>query len=188
MTIHGIHFTGDINDRFTEALRNMLFCSPNLKNVDEAVLYLSSHGGSLTSAFVAYQYLRSVPFPISVVNMGTIESAAIIVFLAGTTRYTIKDNRFTIHPFSWSFNGPASYQQICEAMHSLEQDQEHYKNVFLERTSNASSPIDIKKCLLEESLILTNDFALSSGICTNIIAPQKAMALATSHEFSCLCI
>jgi ATP-dependent Clp protease protease subunit len=61
-------------------------------------LVLSSPGGDPSSAFAAYNILRSIPAEITTFNAGAIDSATILIFCAGKHRYSLPSpSRFLIH-------------------------------------------------------------------------------------------
>ena len=64
------------------------------------VILMSSPGGDLLSGFMAYNYLKGLPIELTTFNVGNVDSAAGIVYCAGTKRYAVPESRFVIHEVS----------------------------------------------------------------------------------------
>lgn len=183
MNKFGIHFMGDVNNNSVEVLRNqLLFAISNSAN--EIILYISSTGGSLHAGFTAYEYIKSSPIPITVINMGTVESIAVIMYLAAQQRLATPDSKFLLHSFTWTFSSQTvNYIQLTEALRSLDFDQKRYCNIFMEQTSQAKNPMDILKCLTSDPAMLDTKSALSAGIIHGTISATDALALATQNDW-----
>jgi len=111
--------------------------------------------------------------------MGSVESAAVIVFLGGKTRYSLPGNRFMVHPSSWTFDSSTNdYQTIRNAFNYLEALRKQYVKIYLEGTAGSEQPIDIEKCTTTDCVTLIDDLAVSAGICTSLIAPSRLNTLA----------
>lgn len=183
MNTFGIHFMGNVNDNSVEVLRNQLLTA-NTASFDEIIIYMSSTGGSLHAGFTAYEYVKSSHIPVTIVNMGTIESIAVIMYLAGEKRLATPNSKFLLHCFNWTFSSPTvNYIQLREAIRSLDFDQNRYSNIFNERTAGAQNPIDVSKCLKGDSAMFDADLALAAGIIHDIIPTTTALTLATQNDW-----
>jgi ATP-dependent protease ClpP protease subunit len=60
-------------------------------------ILLSSSGGDTASAFAGYNYLHNLPIHITTYNVGTVDSAAVLLFCGGRERYALPGTRFLIH-------------------------------------------------------------------------------------------
>jgi ATP-dependent Clp protease protease subunit len=67
------------------------------------VVIISSPGGDTASAFAAYNVLRHLPIELTTFNVGNIDSAAMLLYCAGTHRYSLPKTRFLIHGNSLTF-------------------------------------------------------------------------------------
>jgi len=74
------------------------------------ILLMSSPGGDLMSGFMAYNYLKGLPIELTTFNVGNVDSAAGIVFCAGTKRYAVPESRFIVHEVSLTMtaSGPGN--------------------------------------------------------------------------------
>ena len=178
----GIHYVGPINDGFSYSLMTCLLAYRTV-NIENFVLYLSSTGGSLASSYAAYSYLKSAPFRVITVNTGTIESAAVYLYLAGDERYYLPESRFMIHPPTWTFESKAvSYPILRDALLYLEQIRNDCNKIFLSRTSGASELLDIERFTTSQSITLTGRAIEASAIGTRSISETDLFSLAPSHS------
>lgn len=63
----------------------------------KVVLYLNSSGGDLDIAWSLYDYVRLSGLHLVTIGVGDVESAAVLLFLAGKERYASKSSSFLIH-------------------------------------------------------------------------------------------
>ena len=139
--VQQIHFFGPINVSTAEMFRNMLLNAMNTQGLKGIEILMSSEGGDLNSGFTMYNYLRSFPLPTTVINMGAIESIALIPFLGAGIRRAVPNSRFLIHNFTWTFhNAPTNINRVEECSRSLSEDVERYLSIYHERTAGAQQP------------------------------------------------
>ena len=166
--IHVVNFVSGINQKSVAQLVEFTTEARNCK-ASKIILNISSTGGELTSAFGTYYHLRSLGIPLVTHNMGNVESAAVLIYLAGDTRLAAPHCRFLIHKLRWQFaNETVTQSFISEKLMNIEFDTARYRDIFNERTQGAESPIDIDKALMGDSAFLSARDALSAGICTCI--------------------
>lgn len=168
MSTHVIHFYGPITPGSFEGFRNCAL-QALAQGMTEIKWFFSSDGGDLSTGFAAYNFIRSLPVPISVHNMGNIESIAIMLYLACDKRFTVPSGKFKLHAFNWNFSSTSvDHNRLAEASESLEFDVNRYTEIFNERTQGACEPINIKDHLLGRALILDAVAAVRSKIATDI--------------------
>ena len=68
---------------------------------DEVHLCISSHGGDIQQGLLLFDALRGLSFPITTHNLGYVNSAAVLLYLAGRPRLAVPDSSFTIHGTAW---------------------------------------------------------------------------------------
>lgn len=170
MAHHVFHFYGPVNIKSFQSLRDTVLKALTQQEMDQATLFLSSEGGDLNSGFTAYNFIRSLPVPFTVVNMGTVESIAMMIYLACDERLAVKNSRFLLHSFHWGFpTTTVDCNRLSEHSISLEFDQKRYADIFDERTHGAETPVDILEALNSKALILDPTAAISAGITSKII-------------------
>lgn len=178
-----LHFFGPINVSTIESFRNMLLNAMRTPNVDELEILMSSEGGDLNSGFTAYSYLRSVPMKTTIINMGAIESIALMPFLGGTERKAVPNARFLIHNFTWTFpNTPTDINRVTERSNSLLADVERYTKIYTERTSGAEKPIDVKSYLTGPAAVIGPEGAFRAGILTSSEFSFPALSPASIYD------
>ena len=80
----------------------------------ELVIQIASSGGSSDHGLLAYNYLKQLNIKKTTINMGNVDSAAVMIFCAGDQRYTTETSRFTLHgsitTLQGAFNGEKLYE------------------------------------------------------------------------------
>jgi ATP-dependent protease ClpP protease subunit len=156
LSVHVIHFAGDINGVTAERIRD--FCFGAVKEgATDIRLHFSSAGGPNPDGFALYGFLRSLPVPLTIHNIGSIESMAVLPFLAGSRRIASPHSRFLIHPMFWWFNGPCSvdYARFREYLNIIDNDLERYAQIFDERTNGANKSLKIRSHLSGQEKIIS---------------------------------
>lgn len=162
-----VHFMGPINISTVEVFRNMLLNSLRNPNIDAIEILMSSEGGDLNAGFTAYNYVRSLPVKTIAVNMGSIESIAVMPFLACDERRAVPTAKFMLHNFHWGFGNSKVYMnQLQEHADCLHFDVERYVSVYNERTEGAIAPLDIRSHLTGAAAVIGADRAFRAGITT----------------------
>jgi ATP-dependent protease ClpP protease subunit len=121
-----IHFLIGFNlviDRFATMRLMQSVGSALEKGAQSITLLLSSHGGAPEQAFYAYEILRTVPVPLITHNVGTIQSAAMVIFLAGQQRFAVPHAHFLMHqtvhtPVAGSSYGQELLDHSAESIHA----------------------------------------------------------------------
>jgi ATP-dependent protease ClpP protease subunit len=183
--VNVINFFGDITEKTINALLKILCDIENAdsEKTSKIVIRLSSSGGVLGYAKQAYRILREYPKErLTIHNMGSIESAAMIFYLAAKTRTAIPGSRFLIHPLCWTYIPPKiTLPELEKAKKELENDIECYAHIFEQNTKFADNPIDIRKYLVNHSYDLENKIPNLEKD-TFIINANEALSLGITTE------
>ena len=126
-------------------------------------LHISSPGGSLSSVFAAYYHLRALGVPLITHNLGNVDSAAIVLFLAADTRRAAPFTTFLIHECTISFAGDVGVDRLRETLKTLEFDSNRYAEVFDERTQKG---FDVRACLSGAADRMSANDAMGVGLLT----------------------
>jgi len=112
--------------------------------VKKITLLLSSPGGSTVEGFALYHFLRALPVELVTHNIGSIESIANVVFLAGSKRLCCANTRFMIHGFSATFRQQEmlDINQVAQRADSLEGDQSQFVEIFKRHTNMTDEMFD----------------------------------------------
>lgn len=97
---------------------------------------LSSPGGTPDQAFYAYEILRGLSTQIELVthNLGTVHSAAMTIFLAGTKRYAAPGATFMVHGTTHNTGGSVTIDHVTYGLESIMSDDERAMKIMAERT------------------------------------------------------
>jgi ATP-dependent Clp protease protease subunit len=164
-----INYFDIINESKVKGL--MAICNDIIAKVKPRELYFlfSSNGGSVDAGITLYNFLRSLPVDISMHNMGSIDSIATVIFLAGNKRYASPHSAFLFHGVQFNFEGKISVnnQQLIELLSRLKTDQQKISGVLTDRTKLTADEV---KDLFIQGESKDPQFAVSKGIINNIVA------------------
>ena len=100
------------------------FTTEAIKHYNPTELYylISSSGGDVDAGFVLYNYLTSLhgQLNISMHNIGTIDSIANVIFLAGNKRYAAPNASFLFHGIMINLQGTFNMSALKEHLSRLE--------------------------------------------------------------------
>lgn len=165
-----ISFMAPINDSTVGRLIDLTYTAHS-EGSSEIHLYLSSTGGKIHAAFTAYHFLRALRIPFLTHNIGSLETAAILPYLASDTRSASPNAKFLVYNLEWTFyRDHIRYPEIIEACASLKFDTDNYAAIFNKRTNGT---FDIRSPLTGPAQALDCQDALAAGIVTEprIAAP-----------------
>ena len=129
--------------------------------------HISSIGGDVDSALRLYDFLKALPVEIEMIGFGQVDSAANIIFLAGTKRIAVRNCRFLLH--QGTFNGHQGSVPLVmheEAMRLF--NELHRRHVEIIAKETGKNKTDIEK-LLKEGKILNTTEAKEIGIVHEVI-------------------
>jgi ATP-dependent protease ClpP protease subunit len=129
-------FIGSINDDNTLALRNFIDSQAHIKPISSLTINISSLGGCVASGITIYNYLKQQPFPIATHNLGEVSSAALLLYLAGSTRTAAPVSKFMIHPIKIGISGDFPYFQVEELLKSIDMDIKNYARIVDSETNS----------------------------------------------------
>jgi ATP-dependent Clp protease protease subunit len=150
----------------TKAL--MEICSNAVMQYGVQNLYFqfSSNGGSVDSAITLYNFLKSLPCQITMHNTGSIDSAAIVVFMAGDKRYAAAHTSFLFHGVGWGVNaGEIKMAQLKEMESGIEIAETKTANIVADNTNLSVAEI---KGYYTQGESKSATFAKSKGIVSEL--------------------
>lgn len=169
--LHVIHFAGPINPGTASQLQNATLGAVS-QGATSLRYHVSTDGGSTMYGFSLYNLIRSLPVPVTMHNLGSIESMGNILFLAADRRIAAPHSRFLLHPLNWGFSGGnVDHARLAEHAACLDNDFDRYVEIFQERTQGASEPLDIRSCLKNTARVLSPTDAAASGLIHAVEAP-----------------
>lgn len=158
-----ITFVGPIGYPATKSFRTVI-CNAILNGAQKITLLLSSSGGSTQEGFALYNFLSGLPVELHTHNIGSIESIANVVFLAGTKRFACPVSRFFNHDLTWAFvQETAARPIIKERSMSLDADAKQFVEVVTSRTTLTQKQLRTMK-FLKKPLTIEPPQAQAYGI------------------------
>ena len=137
----------------------------NQADVDELYFLFSSGGGAVDSAVTLYNFLKGLPVKITMHNIGSIDSAANIVFMAGSDRFAAADTSFLFHGVSYTVNNTLSKGQLEEILSIVSGAEDKIANIL---ASNSSLTEDAVRRLFDRGESKPASFALDKGVLSEV--------------------
>ena len=99
-----ISFSAEINQSTSEILLGSIFDHVN-KGTEALYLLFSSSGGGVDQGITIYNLLRGLPVPLTIHNVGSVNSIANVIFLAGKKRIACQHSTFMFHGVGFNVKG-----------------------------------------------------------------------------------
>ena len=145
--------------------RFMDFTSKAIAQYQPKRLYFlfSSTGGFVNSGVALYNYLRALPQETVMHNMGSIDSIANAVFLAGKKRFAAPASAFLLHGISWTFQQAStlSYTQMQETLSQFDAAEQLTAKIIGEQTKLTAEEV---RSLFRQGESKNPEFALEKGM------------------------
>lgn len=127
----------------TKALMGLCSQIVSRDKPDELYFLFSSPGGQVLAGITLYNFLRSLPVKIVMHNIGSIDSIATVIFLAGDERYATKSSSFLFHGVAAGFKADASLNlsQLKERVSSVNEDENKIARIITDRTNITDTEI-----------------------------------------------
>lgn len=188
MSEHIFHFCGPITPKSYECMRNQILLAVCERGAQKVTVMFSSEGGDLNSGFSAYNFFRGLPVPVRMVNVGSVESIALLIYLAANERDVLESSRFLLHQFNWTYPFQrVDYARLNENSDSLRFDYDRYATIFNERTNSGNGIINIFKCLNGQAVIIDAPTATKSGIATRAIPVDESIPAPSKNAIHWWC-
>jgi ATP-dependent protease ClpP protease subunit len=135
----------------------------------EFVILLSTQGGDVGSGITAYNYLKALPEPVTVIthNIGRVDSIGVILYSAGAKRLCVPQARFLIHGVKSMGNGMASMDEklLEERLNTLKVDSENIARVI---AANSNKTLAEVRAAMSDRTTLTPEQAMAWGLAQEI--------------------
>lgn len=161
-----ISFTGGVNE---ENVRAFIY---EIKNLNEKfpdstslTIYISSPGGSVDIAVELFNFLKLLDCKIQTVNMSCVNSAAIIIFAAGTERICLPCSSFYVHSITKNLNGTFTADDLLREAKEMTANTDKVATI-LANTSNKNK--SYWKRLMRKGCLLTSQKAKELGLVNDI--------------------
>jgi len=162
------YLSGEINEeRVGDCIRWIVYENFNSKSNKILTLYINSTGGDLYEAFALIDIMRNSKLPIRVIGLGSVMSAAFLIFASGTPgeRYAGKLTGFMSHQFTGS--SEAKYHDLKAEM--KEGDNCNAKMVEILKEATGLSAAKVRSKFLNSSdAYLSADEVIALNIADHI--------------------
>ena len=167
---HSIHFLyGEIDeDNTLECIKWITYENLETKQDKLLTLYINSTGGDLYSAFALIDIIQSSKYPIQIIGVGSVMSAAFLIFASGTRgyRFAAKHTSFMCHQFSSGTE--AKYHDIKAEMKENESLNAKMVNILRDATDLPVSKVK-SKLLPASDVYLTSEEVVELGVADQIL-------------------
>ncbi len=149
-----------------------------LNGCNHIYLCVSSKGGCNFSALTLYNYLKNTPVKVTTHNIGLVESAANILFLAAEERIASSNSRFMIHGSKTKFPPETKFttEELLESANSLQNDLQLFSGII-------SSALQCSIELVEPWHKTSKFFSPREAIEHKIISRIEEFSLPIDKEF-----
>ncbi|MEF0942976.1 ATP-dependent Clp protease proteolytic subunit [Rhizobium sp. BR 362] len=161
-----LYFSQQIDDKSTLDLTSGII-SLRSKGYSTIYLMINSMGGEIASGIALYHILSSMDAQINTYAIANVESAAILLFLAGKERVANKESLFAFHSGQENFSSEKlTSGQINERFSALAIDDDRMKEIFKGRLSISDKQYD--DLLSPQFRFVRAPEALNMGLATRI--------------------
>lgn len=107
-------------------------------------LLISSPGGSVHHGLSVYNNLKGLPMEIYTYNFGSVDSIGVVMYCAGTRRFSVPHSRFLIHNVSITMSGINNLdeKQIEQHLKSLKIDHSNIAKVISHTCGHADIDVE----------------------------------------------
>ncbi len=111
MRVENLYLIGGItasNPEYVGVVKSFLEIEKSCADRNDDVridLYINSTGGWSTDGLGLYSIIMQSKIPVRTINIGSVESTALVIFLAGSIREAYPFTRFHYHPTSQDMSG-----------------------------------------------------------------------------------
>lgn len=161
-----ISFTGSVNEENVRAFIN------EIKNLNEKnpasnslTIYISSPGGNVDIAVELFNFLKLLECKITTVNISCVNSAAVIIFAAGTERICLPCSSFYVHSVTKNLNGTFTAADLLREVKEMSANTDKIASI-LESASNKNKTY--WKRLMRKGCLLTPQKAKELGLVNGI--------------------
>ena len=161
-----ISFTGSVNEEnvcaFINEIKNLVEKNPDATSL---TIYISSPGGSVDIAVELFNFLKLLDCKIQTVNMSYVNSAAIIIFAAGTERICLPCSSFYVHSITKNLNGNFTADDLLREAKEMAANTDKVATILAGISNKSKS---YWKCLMRKGILLTPQKAKELGLIDDI--------------------
>lgn len=133
----------------------------NNPSASEVVLYMSTPGGDVELAIEIYNFLRNLDCRVITVNTSFVNSAGILIYLAGDERVCMPASSFYVHSVTKKLNGMFTFKELEREVQEIKGNTQKILTL-LEGCSLKSSKYWI--AVMARGVVLQADKAIKLGL------------------------
>ncbi len=162
-----INFTGSVDEdnirAFVTEIKNLVAENPKSTSL---TIYISSPGGSVDIAVELFNFLKLLDCKIRTVNLSCVNSAAIVVFAAGTERISLPCSSFYVHAVSKNLNGNFTADDLLREVREMSANTDKVATILASASNKNKS---YWKRLMRKGCLLTAQKAKELGL-ANVVS------------------
>ena len=164
---------GDISDESIQPLVEFVFQSNFAQKNKPAVLnvVICSGGGSMTAAMCAVDCIRGSLIPVRCIGLGTIASAALLIFLSGTKGMRVVTENTSVLSHWWQWGASGTPHMLAAAVKEFDLTTKRMIAHYVRCTKLKEKEV-IKYLLPKEDMYLTTEEVIKFGI-ADVVADLK---------------
>jgi ATP-dependent Clp protease protease subunit len=157
----GVFFlTGEINEESTQEVMAWIQYQNLTSKKKKLTLFINSGGGNLYDAFALIDVMRASRLPVNTVGIGSIMSAAFLIFVCGRKRYISPNTSIMCHEYSEIVEG--KHHDIMSSMKEAELCNAKMLDILVDQCKMTDEEV-AEKLLNPTDIYLTPDELLSIG-------------------------
>jgi len=135
------------------------------EGLKELVLVMSTGGGGCGAAVTCYNFLKSLRIDLTTYNICDVNSASLLMFMAGSKRYVVPSGRFLIHPLTYEVNGSFTMSEYADIMENMKSEQSRIAQIY---AATLDIPRQKAEALFQHEHWVNADVAVEMKIATQI--------------------
>lgn len=133
--------------------------------IDEIILQISSSWWSSDHGLLAYNFLRQQNIKKTTIGMGSVDSAAVMLYCAWDERIAMESCRFVLHEARATINWELSISKMVEMSKLLQRITDDYTKVVLRTIGKSSKQLKVK---IAKGTVLSAEESKKTWIVQNI--------------------
>ena len=161
-----ISFTGNVDEENVRAFINEIkkLAEENPESTS-LTIYISSPGGNVDIAVELFYFLKLLDCEIKMVNISCVNSAAVIIFAAGTDRICLPCSSFYVHSVTKNLNGNFTADDLLREAREMKSNTDKVAEILAHASNKNKS---YWKRLMKKGCLLTSQKAKELGLINDI--------------------
>ena len=162
-----LHYSDSITSESVKSfIHNLQSAYNKNSDADNIIIYISSPGGDVELAIELYNFLRTLDCNITTINTSFVNSAAIIIYLAGDKRLAYNTSTFYVHSVCKKLRGNFDVKKLKPIIKELIVNSENIISLLSERAGKSKKYWN--KTMAEGRIFKASE-ALHVKLCTALI-------------------